>query len=66
MTSGGAATRGVLKKLIDDPFDAVDEMLEGFVAAHTDEVRLVGERVVARIPPEHAKVGLVVGGRSGP
>ena len=37
-----------MKKLINDPFDAVDEMVDGFVAAHADVVRLVGERVVAR------------------
>jgi phosphoenolpyruvate---glycerone phosphotransferase subunit DhaK len=55
----------VLKKLINDPFDAVDEMLEGFVAAHADVVRLVGERVVARATHDRAKVGLVVGGGSG-
>jgi hypothetical protein len=34
-----------MKKLINDPFDAVDEMVEGFVAAHADVVRLVGEAV---------------------
>lgn len=65
MTAGGEASRGVLKKLINDPFDAVDEMLDGFVGAHADVVRLVGERVVARIPPDRPKVGLVVGGGSG-
>lgn len=65
MASGGTASRGVLKKLINDPFDAVDEMLEGFVAAHADVVRLVGERVVARVSADVAKVGLVVGGGSG-
>jgi dihydroxyacetone kinase len=55
----------VLKKLINDPFDAVDEMLEGFVAAHEDVVRLVGDRVVARAVQGGSKVGLVVGGGSG-
>jgi dihydroxyacetone kinase-like protein len=55
----------VLKKLINDPFDAVDEMVEGFVAAHADLVRLIGERVVARQPAGGAKVGLVIGGGSG-
>jgi len=56
---------GVLKKLINDPFDAVDEMVEGFVAAHGDLVRLAGERVVARRTAGNAKVGLVIGGGSG-
>jgi phosphoenolpyruvate---glycerone phosphotransferase subunit DhaK len=64
-TSGGRASHSGLKKLINDPFDVVDEMLEGFVAAHADIVRLVGERAVARIPPDHPKVGLVIGGGSG-
>ena len=63
--SGAEASRGVLKKLINDPFDAVDEMLEGFVAAHADLVRLVGQRVVARSSAGRSKVGLVVGGGSG-
>ena len=65
MTSDAVAWRGVLKKLINDPFDAVDEMVEGFVGAHSDIVRLVGERVVARLPPDRPKVGLVIGGGSG-
>ena len=54
-----------MKKLINDPFDVVDEMVEGFVAAHADVVRQVGERAVARHPAEHPKVGLVIGGGSG-
>src|SRR5512143_444001 len=54
-----------MKKLINDPFDAVDEMVEGFVAAHADVVRLVGERAVARHPAASPKVGLVIGGGSG-
>jgi dihydroxyacetone kinase len=65
VTSGSDASRGVLKKLINDPFDAVDEMVEGFVAAHGDVVRRVGERAVARYPAERPKVGLVIGGGSG-
>ena len=60
-----ATSRGVLKKLINDPFDAVDEMLEGFVAAHADLVRLADERVVARAVVAGPKVGLVIGGGSG-
>ena len=54
-----------MKKLINDPFDAVDEMVEGFVAAHGDVVRLVGERAVARRSGTGPKVGLVIGGGSG-
>jgi dihydroxyacetone kinase len=59
------AQRGVLKKIINDPFDAVDEMLEGFVAAHADLVRLAAPRVVARRQPASGKVGFVIGGGSG-
>lgn len=55
----------MLKKLINDPFDAVDEMLEGFVAAHADLVRLAAPRVVARLTKAERKVGLVIGGGSG-
>lgn len=57
---------GVLKKIINDPFDAVDEMLEGFVGAHEDLVRLAAPRVVARVAAAAVpKVGVVVGGGSG-
>jgi dihydroxyacetone kinase len=53
------------KKLINDPFDAVDEALEGLVAAHADIVALAEPRVVVRRTPSRDKVGLVVGGGSG-
>jgi len=53
------------KKLINDPFDAVDEALEGFVAAHAEIVAFAEPRVVARRRPGADKVGLVVGGGSG-
>jgi dihydroxyacetone kinase len=53
------------KKLINDPFDAVDEALEGFVAAHADLVAFAEPRVVVRRAPSPDKVGLVVGGGSG-
>ena len=55
----------MLKKLINDPFEAVDEMLEGFVAAHSELVRLVAPCVVARRDTGAGKVGLVIGGGSG-
>ncbi|HMJ79550.1 MAG TPA: dihydroxyacetone kinase subunit DhaK [Candidatus Dormibacteraeota bacterium] len=55
----------MLKKLLNDPFDAVDEMLDGFVTAHADVVRLAAPRVIGRREPAHDKVGLVVGGGSG-
>jgi len=53
------------KKLINDPFNAVDEALEGFVAAHADIVAFAEPRVIVRRAPGADKVGLVVGGGSG-
>lgn len=54
-----------MKKLINDPFDVVDEAVEGFVAAYSDIVALHAPRVVARRVPARDKVGIVVGGGSG-
>jgi phosphoenolpyruvate---glycerone phosphotransferase subunit DhaK len=66
MTTGPVhAPRAVFKKLINDPFEVVDEALEGFVAAHADLVTLAQPRVVVRRAPARDKVGLVVGGGSG-
>jgi dihydroxyacetone kinase-like protein len=53
------------KKLINDPFEAVDEALEGFVAAHAGMVAFAEPRVVVRRTPSTDKVGLVIGGGSG-
>jgi len=58
-------TAAGFKKLINDPFDAVDEALEGFVAAHADIVAFGEPRVIVRRNPGAGKVGLVVGGGSG-
>ncbi len=55
----------IYKKLINDPFAAVDEALQGFAAAHADIVALSGPRVVVRRTPATGKVGFVVGGGSG-
>jgi dihydroxyacetone kinase len=60
-----AATRVALKKLINDPFDVVDELLDGFTLAHADLVRLGAPHVVARTTSVEGKVGVVVGGGSG-
>jgi phosphoenolpyruvate---glycerone phosphotransferase subunit DhaK len=55
-----------MKKLINDPFDVVEEMLEGYCAAHDDLIKRVGRRAIARIDaPIQGKVGLVIGGGSG-
>ena len=53
------------KKLINDPFDVVDEALEGFVSAHSELITLQEPRVVVRRNPAADKVGIVVGGGSG-
>jgi dihydroxyacetone kinase-like protein len=57
-----------VKKIINDPFAFVDEMLEGILLAHSDQLRLVGpdKRVVVRADaPIQGKVGIATGGGSG-
>ncbi|TML70635.1 MAG: dihydroxyacetone kinase [Actinobacteria bacterium] len=54
-----------MKKLINDPSAAVDEMVEAFAAAHADIVELAAPRVVARAETSNGKVGLAIGGGSG-
>lgn len=56
-----------MKKFINDPFDVVDEMLEGFLAVHARYVRkLETTRTVVRADaPVRNKVGVVTGGGSG-
>lgn len=55
-----------MKKLINDPFEVVDEMFEGFVRANDHIVKAVGKRSIARLEsPIPGKVGIVVGGGSG-
>jgi phosphoenolpyruvate---glycerone phosphotransferase subunit DhaK len=55
-----------MKKLINDPFDFVEESLDGFVLAHEHLVKRVGRRAVARVDaPIPGKVGVVIGGGSG-
>ena len=55
-----------MKKLINDPYDVVEEMTEGYCAAHEDVVKRVGRRAVARKDaPIAGKVGVVIGGGSG-
>lgn len=65
MAARDEAYHGVLKKIMNAPADAVDEMLDGFAAAHAELVRLAAPRVVARRHPAASKVGFVVGGGSG-
>ena len=56
-----------MKKFINDPYDVVDEMLEGFLDVHQKYVRkLDTARVVVRTDaPIQGKVGIVSGGGSG-
>jgi len=56
-----------MKKFINDPYEVVDEMVEGFVQVHAEKVRkLDGVRaLVRRNAPTKGKVGLVSGGGSG-
>ena len=61
----GTPPAGRFKKLINDPFQVVDEALEGFVATHDGIVALAEPRVVVRRTPATDKVGLVIGGGSG-
>src|SRR3974377_1353633 len=60
--------RRQVKKIINDPFAFVDEMLDGILRAHPGELRLVGpdKRVVVRADaPVKGKVGIATGGGSG-
>lgn len=56
-----------MKKFINDPYDVVDEMLEGFLDVHKKHVRkLDTARTVVRVDgPVADKVGIVTGGGSG-
>jgi dihydroxyacetone kinase DhaK subunit len=57
-----------MKKIINDPFAVVDEMLEGIILAHPEKLRLVGEdkRAIVRADaPLPGKVGIATGGGSG-
>ncbi len=56
------------KKLINAGENAVDEMLEGILAAHPDHLYAIEgmpRAIVARNGPRTGKVGLVIGGGSG-
>lgn len=57
-----------MKKILNEPFAYVDEMLEGLCAAHPEYYRQTGSegRVIARASgPIEGKVGIVSGGGSG-
>jgi dihydroxyacetone kinase-like protein len=58
-----------LRKLINDPYNVVDEMLDGFVRAHASKVRRLdgaaGRAIVRTGEPKAGKVGVLFGGGSG-
>ncbi|MFC5134852.1 MULTISPECIES: dihydroxyacetone kinase subunit DhaK [Haloferacaceae] len=56
-----------MKKLINDPDDVVDEMLDGMTAAHPDRLRRLPDTqvLVREDAPLDGKVGIVTGGGSG-
>jgi len=56
-----------MKKFVNDPFDVVDEMLEGFLDVYSSYVRkLESARTVVRVDaPIRGKVGVITGGGSG-
>ena len=57
----------IMKKLINDPDDVVDEMLDGMTAAYPDRLRRLPDTqvVVRNDAPVAGKVALVTGGGSG-
>ena len=57
-----------MKKIINEPGNFVDEMIEGILLAHPGALKTVGEdlRVLARADaPQSGRVGIVTGGGSG-
>ena len=57
-----------MKKILNDPYNYVDEMLAGLCAAHPEHYALAGDggRVIKRVDaPVAGKVGIVSGGGSG-
>lgn len=50
---------------LNDPADAVSEMLEGYAAAHSDIIRLSDGMVVRATPKPRGRVGVVIGNGSG-
>ena len=57
-----------MKKLLNDPEQFVDEMLEGLLLAHPDQLRAAAEdnrALVRSDAPKQGRVGIVTGGGSG-
>jgi dihydroxyacetone kinase len=55
-----------MQKIINEPGAFVDEMLEGVLLAHPEDLRAAASRVIVRADaPRRGKVGIVTGGGSG-
>lgn len=58
----------VFKKIINDPYKVVDEMVEGIVLAHSNLLKFANENkraVIRKDAPIQDKVGILIGGGSG-
>ena len=56
----------VMKKFINNPENVVSELLQGYVLAYPNKVRLAGDNLVVRaVPKAWGKVGIVTLGGSG-
>lgn len=67
-SSPRAASPGMPKKILNDPFQVVDEMLDGILKAHPEHLRRVGDTGRALVSIKTAlpgKVGIVTGGGAG-
>ncbi len=55
-----------MQKILNDPEPFVDEMLDGILAAHADQLRRPSPRAIVRADsPVEGKVGIATGGGSG-
>jgi phosphoenolpyruvate---glycerone phosphotransferase subunit DhaK len=55
-----------MQKILNDPEPFVDEMLEGILAAHSDQLRRPSPRAIVRVDaPVDGKVAIATGGGSG-
>ena len=53
------------RRFLNDPARAVEEMLEGYIAAHAGTISLRDGMVVRTVPKAEGKVGVVIGNGSG-
>lgn len=57
-----------MKKLINDPKNVVEEMIDGYAKAHPDHIKRIGQNdraLVTARPKEKGKVSVLIGGGSG-